>query len=69
MTDRTATVVKVDQYTCEGTGFCVRSMASVFSFDDDGVAVADQEAAALADHDELVEVESMCPTTAIEVVG
>lgn len=69
MSDQSPPIVKLDGFTCESTGFCVRSMPSVFSFDDDGVAVVDDEAAARADHDELIEVESMCPTTAIEVVG
>jgi ferredoxin len=59
--------VTVNQRLCEGTGYCVRIVPSVFSFDAEQRAVVDEQAVAEADDEQLLEAEQTCPTFAIVV--
>jgi ferredoxin len=55
----------VDWAVCEGTGYCVRMLPSVFAFDNDGMVQVNQEEAQKSGPGSLEEAEQLCPTGAI----
>jgi len=61
--------VSVDQNACEGTGYCVRVLPSVFTFNSDHVIVVNQADVKASVTALLEEAERLCPTGAIQLEG
>lgn len=58
-------MIKVNSDVCIGCGLCYSTMPDVFSGNDEGLAVANNEAYNDSMKDSLDEVIAACPTSAI----
>lgn len=58
--------VKVIKEKCLGCGMCVGINSDVFSFDDDGLAKADNDKINDENKDQVEEAKNSCPVGAIE---
>ena len=58
--------IKVNKEKCLGCGMCVGINSDVFSFDDDGLAKADNDKINEENEEEVKEAKNSCPVGAIE---
>lgn len=59
--------IRIDQSECVSAGRCVAAAPDLFHFDDDELAVVDEQAS-LPDDDTVIRIARACPNGAIHVV-